>query len=82
MDRCDFCMGRIDRPALLGCDREHEEPDLAQKIVKAIERNLTDRRGLRQEFEGIDRETQEELRDAWAEIVRFVIRTDSTKKGG
>ena len=41
----------------------------AEKIVDAIIEDFTDRRGLRQEWEQIDDETQKEIRDAWIEIV-------------
>lgn len=43
--------------------------DLAKKVVAAIEDDLRDRRGLRQAFEEIDRETQREIRKTWAGLV-------------
>ena len=39
-------------------------------IVAAIEKDLRGRRGLRQEFEGIDSDIQDEIRDRWAALVR------------
>lgn len=75
MERCKYCGGRLDRPGLFGCRRKpHPKPDTAQKIVAAIESDLRDRRGLRQEFEAIDDDIQDEIRDTWAAIVRKVIR--------
>jgi len=47
--------------------------DLAQKIVMAIEKDLRDRRGLRQEFERIDKDIQDEIRSEWAKLVREEI---------
>ena len=38
---------------------------VARRIVAAIIRDFTDRRGLRQEWEQIDDETQAEIRDEW-----------------
>ena len=46
------------------------EIDKAQKIVAVIERDLTDRRGLRQEWEGIDDKIQVEIRETWMRLVR------------
>ncbi len=47
--------------------------DIAEKIVAGIERDFTDRRGLRQEWEQIDDDIQAEIREAWANIVRQII---------
>ena len=68
---CSNCGGRTDRPGLFGCSRPgHVEPDLAQRIVAAIEADLSDRRGLSGEWDAIDDKIQGEIRDRWAEIVR------------
>ena len=71
-ERCEDCERRFDRPAHPYCGEKekHVEPDKAQKIVQLIEDDLTDRRGLRQEFDAVDRDTQDEIRDTWAEIIR------------
>jgi hypothetical protein len=50
--------------------------DKAERIVKAIERDFTDRRGLRQEWEQIDAETQAEIRATWTKIVRKELAKD------
>ena len=50
--------------------------DKAERIVKAIEDDFTDRRGLRQEWEQIDQETQMEIRATWAEQDRKEISKD------
>ncbi len=44
--------------------------DKAEKIVKEILADLTDRRGLRQEWENIDDDIQEEIKSEWIKIVR------------
>ncbi len=44
-------------------------PENADRIVSRIIANLTDRRGLRQEWEQIDAETKDEIRATWAQIV-------------
>ena len=79
IERCDYCERRIDRPADPYCNKKniHSKPDKAQKIVEAIETDLTDRRGLRQEWEQIDYDLQDEIRDIWAEL----IRKELNKKG-
>ena len=46
--------------------------DAAQRIVAAIERDLRNRRGLRQTWEEIDEDQQDVIRDVWARIVRSV----------
>lgn len=46
---------------------------LERVIAQSIEDDFTDRRGLRQAWEGIDEETQQEIRDKWTAIVRRVL---------
>ena len=43
--------------------------DLAGRIVDDIVKDFTDRRGLRQEWEMIDEDIQEEIREEWKKIV-------------
>jgi hypothetical protein len=50
--------------------------DKAERIVKAIEKDFTDRRGLRQEWEQIDAEIQAEIRATWTAIVRKELAKD------
>lgn len=50
--------------------------DKAERIVKAIEADFTDRRGLRQEWEQIDQETQMEIRETWVKLVRKELSKD------
>lgn len=70
-DRCQDCGGRLDRPGLFRCkDKRHPEPDLAERIVRDLERDLRDRRGLRHEFEACEADIQDEIRDAWVQIVQ------------
>ena len=70
-ERCGECGRKLCRPSHPFCEQKdsHAKPDKAQKIVAEIEDDLTDRRGLRQEFEGCDNDTQDEIRDTWAEII-------------
>jgi hypothetical protein len=42
----------------------------AKTIVKAIIADLCNRRGLRQEWEGIDDDIQREIRNEWIKIVK------------
>jgi hypothetical protein len=46
---------------------------MEQRIINAVEaiiRDLSDRRGLRQEWEQIDDDIQEEIKETWAWIIR------------
>ena len=43
--------------------------ELAEKAVSRIIDDLTDRRGLRQEWEQIDDEIQDEIRETWRDLV-------------
>jgi hypothetical protein len=45
----------------------------AEIIVDAIIRDLSDRRGLRHEWEAIDDDIKNEIRDEWLSIVSLVL---------
>lgn len=51
--------------------------ELPEKIVDAILEDLTDRRGLRQEWEQIDDDIKDEIRETWIAAVRELLKTDS-----
>lgn len=51
--------------------------DLTRRIVEIIEKDFTDRRGLRQAWEEIDDETQEEIRDKWIELIKDELNKDN-----
>jgi hypothetical protein len=83
-ERCDYCDRRLDRPPSgarlfedkqIGCrfPERHAEADYAQRIIERIEWDLSDRRGLKQEWRQIDPDTQDEVRDEWARLVRKEI---------
>ena len=71
-ERCDGCGRLLDRPTGEHCPRlsEHPTPDLAQRIVETVENNLRDRRGISQEWDAVDDETQDEIRDTLVALVR------------
>jgi len=48
--------------------------DAVKEIVGKIEEDICNRRGLRQEFERIDDDIQQEIRKEWAKIVRSEIK--------
>ena len=48
----------------------------AREIADAIIDNLTDRRGLRQEWDNIDEDVQAEIRETWAGIIEQHSRED------
>tara|TARA_R110000824_G_scaffold12226_6_gene53536 strand:- start:5110 stop:5352 length:243 start_codon:yes stop_codon:yes gene_type:complete len=74
---CGYCGRGWDRYADPMCkDKQHREPDTAEKIVQEIENDLSDRRGLRQEFEGCDDDIQWEIRETWADIVRMHLKEE------
>lgn len=45
----------------------------AKDLLFDLLSDLTDRRGLRQEFEGIDSDVQEEILEAWLQIIRKYV---------
>ena len=47
--------------------------DKAEQIVEAIEKDFTDRCGLRQQWEEIDAEMQAEIKAEWVRLARGVI---------
>ena len=47
---------------------------LAERIVSRIEADLTDRRGLRQLWEELDADIQQEIRETWQDIVEQEMR--------
>lgn len=51
-------------------DKNEEELTLEEKIVFRIISDFTDRRGLRQEWENIDDDIQEEIIETWINIVK------------
>lgn len=71
-DHCSDCGRRFNRLANSRCHSKsvHIEPDKAQQIVEEIEKDLTHRRGFRQEFDQIDEDIRTEIRDTWANIIR------------
>jgi trans-2-enoyl-CoA reductase len=46
----------------------------SQTIVEEIIKDLSDRRGLRQEWNQIDEDIQEEIRETWVGIVQDVLK--------
>lgn len=52
---------------------EEEIAALSRRIVKAIERDFTDRRGLRQEWEQIDDDVKKDIRKTWRTIVALIL---------
>ncbi len=47
---------------------------VARKAVQGILDDLTDRRGLRQEWEGFDDEIQDEILETWEKLIAKAIR--------
>jgi len=47
-----------------------------EKIVFSIINDFTDRRGLRQEWEQIDNDIQEEIIEEWINIVKKQLKTN------
>jgi len=43
---------------------------MEEKIVDALIADFTDRRGLRQAWEGIDEDIREEIRETWISLVK------------
>lgn len=43
------------------------------RIVEGIEADISDRKGLRQEWENIDEDVLEEIRETWFNIISLVL---------
>lgn len=43
------------------------------RIVEAIETDISDRKGLRQEWENIDEDVLEEIREAWFNAISLIL---------
>jgi hypothetical protein len=58
--------------------KKNSSPEsVAQEIFKVVEADLRDRRGIRQEWDNIDEETQTEIRDTnVANIVKILKRIE------
>lgn len=52
---------------------EQQIASASRKIVKAIERDFSDRRGLRQEWEQIDDDIKKDIRKTWRTIVALIL---------
>lgn len=46
----------------------------SEYITEEIVKDLSDRRGLRQEWDNIDYDIQEEIKDNWKSIIRDVLK--------
>jgi len=74
MERCEDCGRRLDRPPYWDCDGPHAKPNLAQRIVDAIEDDLNSRCGM--SFAGIDDEIQDQIRDEWERLIWLEFNKD------
>jgi len=45
------------------------DKESTEKIIEGIWNDLCDRRGIKHELQGCDPDIQQEIKDAWAEII-------------
>lgn len=67
MKACKDCGGSFERYGMFGCNKGHKKPTLAESIVREIESDLNDRRGMG--LDNIDDDVAWEIREAWAKII-------------
>ncbi len=67
MSKCEQCGGDLSRWGLYGCDDGHPLLTLAQRIARAIERDLNDRRGYH--LNSLDDETRNAIVDKWETLI-------------
>jgi hypothetical protein len=69
---CDWCGRRFSWPVPPGddCAARHPPADLARQCAEEIEADVEDRRGIGHELAEVDDEIREEIREAWAGIIR------------
>lgn len=73
--RCEQCGGRFDRPGLFHCTDGHPSPTTAQQIVAAVEDTIRSRRGLKGEWESINDDLQDDIRDEWTAKIEQILTT-------
>lgn len=76
MKVCEECGGSFKRYGLFNCNKGHKKPTLAETIVREIESDLNDRRGMG--LDNIDDDVAWEIRQKWASIINKHLRK---KKG-
>jgi len=67
MSECEQCGGDLSRWGLYGCDDGHPLPTLAQRIARAIERDLNNRRGYHLDVLG--NHERNAILDKWSNII-------------
>ena len=70
-DKCEQCDGYTSKPALWGCKMQHPKPCLSEKIVLAIEADLSCRKGVG--WGEVDGDLQQEIRDDLAFVVQRIL---------
>jgi hypothetical protein len=68
---CTYCHQRLDRPAV-DCSHPDDHPslDTAERVVLAIEMDLCERHVLGALWQGLDPDTRDDIRTAWAALAR------------
>jgi hypothetical protein len=64
---CINCGGDLRRVGLFNCDTGHPPPTLAQRIARAIENDLNDRRGLH--LSSLADERRNDIVDTWEALI-------------
>lgn len=69
---CDDCGGLLNKVGLFGCNKKHPKPNFAQRIVRAIEDDLNDRRGMK--LSQLDDDVAYEIKGKWEKIITKLLR--------
>ena len=69
---CDDCGGLLNKVGLFGCNKKHPKPNFVQCIVRAIEDDLNDRRGMK--LSQLDDDIAYEIKDKWEKMITKLLR--------
>ena len=75
MSECEQCGGDLNRVGLFNCNDGHPLPNLAQRIARAIENDLNDRRGFH--LSSLDDERRNDIVDTWETLIGKILRTEA-----
>jgi len=80
---CEEAMNRLNKQ---GERMTNKMPVVGKRIVEAVIADFTDRRGLRQEWENIDKDIQNEIQEAWLKKINLILEKelpeDNSQKQG
>lgn len=86
-ERCAYCDRRYDRSSPRCRDGrrnggKHPAPTMIDLLVDDLERDLLDRRGIKNELRQCDADIRDEIREAWRKMFRKRLKGIGREVGG